>query len=189
VNGYEKTSMKDEVDNMADPFRLRYDAPLIHPEAWVAPNATLTAHVELGKNASVWFGAVLRGDVEPITIGEGSNIQDLCCLHADPGFPCTIGERVTVGHRAIIHGAVIEDEVLVGMGAIILNGARIGSHSIVGAGALISEGKVIPPRSLVVGVPAKITRQVTEEEVAKLIRSAQRYVEAAQHYRIHWRSV
>lgn len=171
---------------MTELTRLRRDTSLIHPEAWVAPNATLTAHVALSKNSSVWFGAVLRGDVEPITIGEGSNIQDLCCLHADPGFPCTIGKHVTIGHRAIIHGAIIDDEVLIGMGAIILNGAKIGSHSIIGAGALITENKVIPPRSLVVGVPAKVTREVTDDEIAKLRRSAQRYIEASQSYRMHW---
>lgn len=171
---------------MTEQRSLRHDESLAHPQAWVAPGAILTAHVELGKHASIWFGAVLRGDVEPIVIGEESNIQDLCCLHADPGFPCVIGKRVTVGHRAIVHGAIIADEVLVGMGAIILNGANIGSHSIIGAGALIPEGKVIPPRSLVVGIPAKVTRQVTDEEVAKLLRTAQRYVDASQRYRTQW---
>jgi carbonic anhydrase/acetyltransferase-like protein (isoleucine patch superfamily) len=171
---------------MTEMTGLRHNPSLIHPEAWVAPNATLTAHVELGKNASVWFGAVLRGDVEPISVGEGSNIQDLCCLHADPGFPCIIGKRVTVGHRAIIHGAIIDDEALIGMGAIILNGAKIGSHSIIGAGALIPEGRIIPPRSLVVGVPAKATREVTDDEIEKLRRSAQRYIEASQRYRMQW---
>lgn len=171
---------------MTEYNRLQHDATLIHPAAWVAPNATLTAYVELGKDASVWFGAVLRGDVEPIFVDEGSNIQDLCCLHADPGFPCTIGKRVTVGHRAIIHGAHIEDEVLVGMGAIILNGAKIGSHSIIGAGALVTEGTVIPSRSLVLGVPAKVTRQVTEEEVVKLGRTADRYIAASHRYRSQW---
>lgn len=163
--------------------QLILDPTKIDPTSWIANNATVTADVVIEANASIWFGSVLRGDVERIWIGEESNVQDLCCLHADPGMPCTIGKRVTIGHRAIIHGAVIADEVLVGMGAIILNGAVIGSHSIIGAGALISEGKVIPPRSLVVGVPGKIVRQVTDEEVIKLQRSAQRYVEASRRYK------
>ena len=162
---------------------LILDPAKIDPSAWIAHNATLTADVVVEAKARVWFGAVLRGDVERIWIGEESNIQDLCCLHADPGFPCMIGKRVTIGHRAIIHGAVISDEVLVGMGAIILNGAIIGSHSIIGAGALVSEGKVIPPRSLVVGVPGKIVREVTDEEVAKLKRSTERYVATSQRYK------
>ena len=166
-----------------DPLRLHNDRSLIAPDAWIADTATLTAQVIVGNLASIWFGAVLRGDVEPITIGEGSNVQDLCCLHADPGFPCKVGKHVTIGHRAIIHGATLEDEVLVGMGAIVLNGAVIGSHSIIGAGALISEGKVIPPRSLVVGIPGKIVREVTDQEVDKLKRSAQRYIEASQRYK------
>lgn len=166
-----------------DPLRLHSDRSLIAPDAWIADTATLTAQVVVGNLASIWFGAVLRGDVEPITISEGSNVQDLCCLHADPGFPCYIGKHVTIGHRAIIHGATLEDEVLVGMGAIVLNGAVIGSHSIIGAGALISEGKVIPPRSLVVGVPGKIVREVTDQEIDKLKRSAKRYIEASQRYK------
>jgi carbonic anhydrase/acetyltransferase-like protein (isoleucine patch superfamily) len=171
---------------MTDERCVKYNPQLVHKDAWVAPNAILTAQVSVASLASIWFGAVLRGDVEPIEIGEGSNIQDLSCLHADPGFPCKIGNYVTVGHRAIVHGATIEDEVLVGMGAIILNGARIGKHSIVGAGALITEGKIIPPRSLVVGVPAKIVREVSDEEVAKLLRTAQRYIDASRRYREQW---
>lgn len=156
---------------------------LIAPDAWVAPNATIIGQVHLYAQASVWFGAVLRGDVEPITIGAGTNIQDLCCLHADPGYPCTLGARVTVGHGAIVHGAVIEDEVLIGMGAILLNGAHIGQHAIIGAGALIAEGKVIPPRSLVVGTPGRIIRELTDEEVEKIRRGAQHYIDAASQYR------
>lgn len=162
---------------------LKHDPANIDSTAWVARNATLTAQVHVHAHASIWFGAVLRGDVEPITVGAGSNVQDLCCLHADPGFPCTIGKSVTIGHRAIIHGAQVEDEVLIGMGAIILNGAVIGKHSIVGAGALIGEGKQIPPRSLVVGVPGRVIREVTDEEIAKLQRSAQRYMEASACYK------
>ncbi len=164
-------------------LNIRSHPELIAPDAWVAPNATLVGRVRLGAQASVWFGAVLRGDVEPITIGAGTNIQDLCCLHSDPGYPCTLGERVTVGHGAIVHGAVIEDEVLIGMGAILLNGAHIGQHAIIGAGALIAEGKVIPPRSLVVGTPGRIIRDLTDEEVERICRGAQHYIDAAIQYR------
>lgn len=160
-----------------------FRAELVHPDAWIAKNATLRAHVEVASLASVWFGAVLRGDVEAIRIGEYSNIQDLCCLHADDGYPCTVGRRVTVGHRAILHGATIEDEVLIGMGAIVLNGARIGKHSMVGAGCLVSENKVIPPRSLVLGVPGRVVRMTTDEEVEDILSAAQHYLDASAAYR------
>jgi carbonic anhydrase/acetyltransferase-like protein (isoleucine patch superfamily) len=156
---------------------------LIADEAWIAPTATVVGRVEVGARASIWWGAVIRGDVEPIQIGEDTNIQDLACLHSDPGFPCRLGARVTVGHRALLHGATIEDETLIGMGAIVLNGARIGQHSLVGAGALVTEGKVIPPRSLAVGMPARVIRELTDEEVEKLRLSAQHYVLAASKYR------
>ncbi len=156
---------------------------LIDPRAWIAASATLTADVQVEALASIWFGAVLRGDVEPIRIGEGSNIQDLCCLHADSGYPCTVGQRVTVGHRAILHGATIEDEVLVGMGAIVMNGARIGKHSLVGAGSLVAENKVIPPRSLVVGMPGRVIRKTTDLEVEEILSAAQHYIDASRAYR------
>lgn len=155
----------------------------VDPSAWVARNATLTGSVNVGSEATIWFGAVIRGDVEPIEIGSRSNIQDLCCLHSDPGFPCRVGEGVVVGHRAILHGAIIENECLIGMGAIVLNGAVIGEHSIVGAGALVPEGRVIPPGSLVVGVPGKVVRQVSEEEIEHIRNGAARYVEAGKRYR------
>jgi carbonic anhydrase/acetyltransferase-like protein (isoleucine patch superfamily) len=161
---------------------VHFQSNRVAEDAWIAANATLTGHVEVGRQASVWFGAVARGDVEPITIGNRSNVQDLSCLHADPGFPCIIGRDVVVGHRAIVHGATIDDECLIGMGAILLNGARIGWHSIIGAGALIAEGKEIPPRSLVVGVPGKIIREVTDEEVESIRRGAERYVQASRKY-------
>ncbi len=160
-----------------------YRPELVDDEAWIAPTASVMGQVRIGALASIWFGAVLRGDVEPITIGSGSNVQDLCCLHADPGCPCILGERVTVGHGAIIHGAHVEDEVLIGMGAIVLNGARIGQHSIVGAGTLIPENRVIPPRSLVLGVPGRVLRVVSEQDIQKIRSGAQHYIEAAQQYR------
>lgn len=156
---------------------------LIDPNAWIATNATLAGHIEVASLASVWFGAVLRGDIEPIRIGEGSNIQDLCCIHTDFDFPCIVGKRSTVGHRAILHGAIIEDEVLIGMGAIVLNGARVGKHSLVGAGSLIAEGKIIPPRSLVVGVPGRVLRQTTDEEVESIFTASDHYIQASRAYR------
>lgn len=166
-----------------DNVNLAFRPELVHPKAWIANNATLVAHVEVQELASVWFGAVLRGDVAAIRVGAGSNIQDLCCLHADEDLPCTVGQRVTVGHRAILHGASIDDEVLIGMGSIVLNGAKIGKHSLVGAGSLIAEGKVIPPRSLVVGMPGRVLRQTTDEEVKKILSAAQHYIDASCAYR------
>jgi carbonic anhydrase/acetyltransferase-like protein (isoleucine patch superfamily) len=163
--------------------RVAHRPDLISAEAWVAPNATLSGHVEVQAAASIWFGAVLRGDVEPIIIGQGSNVQDLCCFHADEGYPCVLGRNVTVGHRAIIHGAVVEDETLIGMGAILLNGARIGQHCLVGAGCLIPEGRLIPPRSLVVGTPGRVIRKTTDEEVQKILSAAEHYRDASSAYR------
>jgi carbonic anhydrase/acetyltransferase-like protein (isoleucine patch superfamily) len=164
------------------PDRVAHRPELIDPTAWVAPTATVAGQVEIGSMGSIWFGAVLRGDIERIQIGSHSNIQDLCCLHSDEGYPCLVGNKVTVGHRAILHGAVIEDEVLVGMGAIILNGAKIGKHSLIGAGCLIPEGKIIPERSLVVGMPGRVIRQLTDAEVEKILDAAQHYVDASRAY-------
>ena len=161
-----------------------HDEPsLISAQAWIAPNATVLGQVEVCEDASVWYGAVIRGDVEPIRIGVSTNVQDLCCLHADPGTPCRLGDRVTVGHGAIVHGALVEDEVLIGMGAIVLNGASIGMHSIIGAGAVVTENKVIPPRSLVVGTPGKVIREVTEQEIERIRLGALHYVEASRQHR------
>ena len=141
-------------------------APELHAESWVAPNATVLGPVSLGARASVWYGVVLRAEVEPIEIGEGSNIQDNVTVHVDPGFPASIGEGVTVGHNAVLHGCTIEDGCLIGMGAVVLNGARIGRGSLVAAGAVVAQGVVVPPGSLVAGVPAKVRRELTEDEVA-----------------------
>ena len=142
--------------------------PQVADTAWVAPNATLAGAVTIEDGASVWYGAVLRADNEPITIGARSNVQDNCAFHVDKGKPVVLGEGVSVGHGAIIHGATIEDGVLVGMGAIIMNGAVVGEGSLVAAGALVSEGVVIPPRSLVAGVPGKVRRELTDGEVEHL---------------------
>lgn len=144
---------------------------------WVAPDAHVIGQVTLGLDVSVWFGAVLRGNAEVIRVGDRTNIQEGALLHTDPGFPLTIGKEVTVGHHAILHGCTIADGVLVGMGATILNGAVIGEGSLIGANALVTEGKIIPPRSLVVGSPGKVIRELDDDMVAGIIRSADEYVE------------
>ncbi|ATS18985.1 gamma carbonic anhydrase family protein [Parathermosynechococcus lividus PCC 6715] len=145
--------------------------------AFIAPNATLVGDVRLGAGCSLWYGAVVRGDVEYIEVGEHTNLQDGAILHGDPGQPTILGDYVTVGHRAVIHGATIELGCLIGIGAVVLNGVRVGSGSIVGAGAVVS--KDVPPRSLVVGVPAKVVREVSETEAAELISHAQKYEQLA----------
>jgi carbonic anhydrase/acetyltransferase-like protein (isoleucine patch superfamily) len=155
----------------------------IDSTAWLAPTATVLGEVHIGARSSIWFGAVIRGDVEAIRIGDETNIQDLACLHADPGKPCVVGNRVTMGHQAIVHGATVEDECLIGIGAIVLNDARIGRHSIIGAGALVPEGKVIPPRSLVLGMPGKIVREITEQDLQRILHGYAHYVAAAARYR------
>ncbi|KDN82170.1 gamma carbonic anhydrase family protein [Kitasatospora cheerisanensis] len=140
--------------------------PAVDPDAFVAPTAVVVGDVRIAAGASIWYGAVLRGDAESITVGAGSNIQDNCTLHADPGFPLVVGERISVGHNAVLHGCTIEDDVLVGMNATVLNGARIGAGSLVAAGAVVPQGMTVPPGSLVAGVPARIRRELTEQEKA-----------------------
>jgi carbonic anhydrase/acetyltransferase-like protein (isoleucine patch superfamily) len=146
---------------------------------WIAPGAVVTGKVTLGEDVGVWYTAVLRGDLDEITVGNESNLQDGVIVHADPGFPARIGARVSVGHRAVLHGCTIEDDVLVGMGAIVMNGATIGAGSIIAAGALVPEGTEVPPGSLVMGMPAKVRRPVTEMEAAKIAVNAEIYVELA----------
>ncbi|MEO3385668.1 gamma carbonic anhydrase family protein [Mesorhizobium sp. CAU 1741] len=150
---------------------------------WIAPDANVIGKVRLGSKASIWFGAVLRGDNETITIGARSNIQEHSMLHTDPGFPLTVGDGCTVGHRAILHGCSIGDNSLVGMGAIILNGARIGRNSLVGAGALVTEGKEFPDNSLIMGAPAKAVRTLDDAAVERLKMSAQIYVANGARFR------
>lgn len=145
-------------------------------EYWIAPNATLIGRVTLRRNASIWFGAVLRGDNEPIVVGEDSNVQDGCVLHTDAGTPLLIGKGVTVGHLAMLHGCAIGDNSLIGIGAVVLNGARIGRNCLIGAKALIPEGKEIPDNSLVVGAPGRVVRQVSEAQQHMLAESAAHYV-------------
>ncbi len=157
--------------------------PVLGHEAWVAPNATIIGDVRLGDQASVWWNAVVRGDNDTITIGAGSNIQDGSVLHADDGVPLTIGANVTVGHLVMLHGCTVGEQSLIGIKSVILNKAVIGRHCIIGANSLIPEGKVIPERSLVMGSPGKVVRQLTDEEVARLLLAAQGYVDNARRYR------
>jgi len=159
------------------------DGPVVHEGAWVAPSAAVIGDVRLGEGANVWYGAVLRGDEDEIVIGPRSNVQDNAVMHTDAGHPVRVGADVTIGHGAIVHGATIEDGVLIGMGSTLLNGSVIGSGSVVGAGALVSEGVVIPPNSLVLGVPGKVRRETTEEERAHIARSAPGYVARADRHR------
>ena len=158
-------------------------SPKIDKESWFAPNSVLIGNVTLKKDANVWFNATLRGDVEPITIGEGSNIQDGSVIHTDPGCPATIGKNVTVGHLVMLHGCTIEDDCLIGIGSTILNKAKIGKNSIIGANALITENKVIPERSLVIGSPGKVIRQVTDEEIKHIKENAEHYVKNYKKYK------
>lgn len=149
---------------------------------WIAPNAVVIGNVRFEAEASIWFGAVLRGDNERISIGARSNVQDLCVVHTDLGFPCTIGSGVTVGHRAIIHGATIGNNSLIGMGAVVLNGAQIGENCLIGAHALIPENKIIPDNSLVLGSPGRIMRSLDDTAIAGLKESAARYVANARRF-------
>ena len=153
-------------------------SPQIAPSARGAENITLIGDVTIGEAVSLWYGCVLRGDVSPIRVGDGSNIQDNCVLHGAEGLPTVVGRNVVVGHGAIVHGCTVEDGCLIGMGATLLNGCRIGAGSIIGAGALIPEGRVIPPRSLVMGVPGRVVRSVTDREAAGVLENARLYAEA-----------
>jgi carbonic anhydrase/acetyltransferase-like protein (isoleucine patch superfamily) len=164
-------------------YRLDDETPRIAPTAWVADSAQVMGHVELQEGASVWFGCVLRGDNELLQVGRGSNIQDGSVVHSDPGFPLTLGADVTVGHQVMLHGCSIGEGTLIGIQSVVLNGARIGAHSLVGAGSLVTEGKEFPPGSLIVGRPAKVVRPLSEEEIARLMKTAAHYVENARRFR------
>ena len=159
------------------------NSPTIADTAWVAPNATLIGRVTLGAESSVFYGAVLRGDVDSITLGDRSNLQDNVTVHCDAGIPTRIGAGVSVGHAAVLHGCTVEDDCLIGMSATVLNGAVIGAGSLVAAGAVVLEGTVIPPRSLVAGVPAKVRRELTDAEFAKVQDNATHYVGYAKMHR------
>jgi carbonic anhydrase/acetyltransferase-like protein (isoleucine patch superfamily) len=157
--------------------------PNIHPSAYLAPTAAVMGDVTLGADTSVWYGAVLRGDMAPITIGEATNIQDGTIVHVDEGVPCTVGRRVGVGHRVILHGCTIEDDCLIGMGSTLLNRVRIGTGSVVAAGAVIPEGMEVPPGSLVMGVPGRIVRRVDEALRERIESTWRHYVEQARRHR------
>ena len=157
-------------------------SPKIDPDSWIAPNATVIGEVEIAKGASIWWSCTLRGDTDLLSVGENSNIQDNSVLHTDPGIPLVVGKNVTVGHRVILHGCTVGDNSLIGMGSTLLNGAVIGKNCLIGANTLIPEGKVIPDRSLVVGAPGRIVRELTDEEVERLHLSAQHYVQNWQRY-------
>jgi carbonic anhydrase/acetyltransferase-like protein (isoleucine patch superfamily) len=164
-------------------YQLGDDEPRLHATAWVADNATVIGRVTLGEGASVWYGAVLRGDNDTITLGARSNIQDGSVAHTDSGMPLTIGDDVTVGHQVMLHGCTVGSGSLVGIQSVILNGAKIGRHSIVGAGALVTEGKEFPDGVLIVGRPAKVVRELTPEQIERLKWSAAHYVENAVRHR------
>ncbi|MGW2840941.1 gamma carbonic anhydrase family protein [Streptomyces sp. NPDC001493] len=157
--------------------------PSVDADAFVAPTAVVIGEVTLAPGSSVWYQAVLRADCGPISLGADSNIQDNCSVHTDPGFPLTVGDRVSVGHNAVLHGCVIEDDVLIGMGATVLNGAHIGAGSLVAAQALVPQGMRVPPGSLVAGVPARVKRPVTAEELEGITFNAVGYVELAKAHR------
>ncbi|MDH3495268.1 MAG: gamma carbonic anhydrase family protein [Gemmatimonadota bacterium] len=156
---------------------------MIHPSAFIAPGAVVLGDVTLGRDASIWYHCVVRGDMAPIVVGEETNVQDLTMVHVDAGVPCTIGRRVGVGHRAILHGCTVEDEVLVGMGAILLNGVRIGRGSVIGAGAVLPEGLDVPADSLVLGVPGRVVRSVDDVLRSRLRSTWEHYVREARRHR------
>jgi carbonic anhydrase/acetyltransferase-like protein (isoleucine patch superfamily) len=168
---------------MVDPKNTRHRPELVDPTAYIAPGAVVLGEVTIGPDSSVWFGAVIRGDTATIRIGAGSNVQDGCILHADEGFPCTLGDRVTLGHAAIVHGATVEDDCLIGMKAVVMNGAKIGRGSIVAVGSIVTEGTVIPPGSVALGQPAKVRRETTDRDRERIRHAAEHYVEAASVFR------
>ncbi|MEC9247984.1 MAG: gamma carbonic anhydrase family protein [Pseudomonadota bacterium] len=170
-------------------YQLGEDRIETNGDYFIADNASVIGKIILKKNASVWFGAVLRGDNETITVGENSNIQDLSILHTDPGFPLTIGEHCTIGHKAVLHGCQIGDNSLIGIDAIVLNGAVIGNNCLIGAGALITEGKEIPDGSLVMGTPGKVVRELSDEQIRSLTESAQRYVQNFKRFQSHLKRI
>jgi carbonic anhydrase/acetyltransferase-like protein (isoleucine patch superfamily) len=170
-------------------YHLGDDAPQLHASAWVADGATVIGRVALGEGSSVWTGAVLRGDNEWITLGARCNVQEGAVMHTDIGFPLVLHDEVTVGHQAMLHGCTVGEGSLIGIQAVVLNGARIGHQCLVGAGAVVTEGKVFPDRSLILGAPAKVVRELTDADVARLRLSALSYVEKAQRHRATLRRI
>ena len=164
-------------------YELDGVSPQVSASAWVADSAQVMGRVELGDDANVWFGVVIRGDTETIKVGKSSNIQDMSVLHADVGMPLVVGEGVTVGHKVMLHGCTIGDNSLIGIGAVVLNGAKIGKNCLVGAGALVTEGKEFADGSMILGSPARVIRQLSPEQIEGLRQSARHYVENANRYR------
>lgn len=164
-------------------------APAIHPDAWIAPGVIVVGRVSLGPQASVWYGSVLRADEDEITVGAGCNVQDQCCLHVDPGEPVILEDRVSLGHRAVVHGAHVETGALIGIGAVVLGGARVGAGSLIAAGAVVTPGMRIPAGVLAAGVPARVRRELTAADRDELAGTADRYVRrAARHRGANWRT-
>ncbi|MEC7765255.1 MAG: gamma carbonic anhydrase family protein [Pseudomonadota bacterium] len=164
-------------------YELDGIAPTLHEDTWVAPDANVIGNVVLEAGASVWFGCTLRGDNERITVGKGTNVQENCVFHTDPGYPLTLGENVTIGHKAMLHGCTVGDGSLIGMGATILNGAKIGKGCLIGAGALVTEGKEIPDGSMVLGAPGKVVRELDEGVKQGLLASAKHYQDNMRRFR------
>lgn len=163
------------------------NAPIVHPGGWVAPGAVVVGRVQVGSGASIWYGAVLRADDDEIIVGAECNIQDLCCLHVDPGEPVILGERVSLGHHATVHGAHVETGALIGIGAVVLGGSRIGQGSLIAAGTVVRPGQRVPDGVLVAGVPGKIVRELTDADRATFAGTAARYVtRAARHRAAAW---
>jgi len=165
-------------------YDLEKNVPEINADSWVAPNAIIIGKVKLEKNSSIWFNAILRGDIEKIVIGENSNIQDGSVLHTDPGCPLSVGKGVTVGHMVMLHGCEISDDSLIGIGSTILNKAKIGKNCIIGANTLVTENKTIPDNSLVLGSPGKVIRKVTDDEIKVIRENAKHYVKNSKRYKI-----
>jgi carbonic anhydrase/acetyltransferase-like protein (isoleucine patch superfamily) len=161
----------------------QYQPALIHDSVFIAPSAVVLGDVRIGAQSSVWYNAVLRGDTDTISIGPRTNVQDGAVIHVDAGMPCLIGAGVTIGHRAVVHGALVEDDVLIGIGAIVLSGARISHDCIIGAGSLVTGHSVIPPRSMVLGVPGRVVRSLTDDEVQSIRAAAEHYVEYGGKYK------
>lgn len=170
-------------------YELDGVSPEVAESAWIADSAQVMGRVSIGPDASVWFGTVVRGDTESITIGEGSNIQDASVLHADLGKPLVVGRNVTVGHQVMLHGCTIGDESLIGIGAVVLNGARIGKNCLVGAGSLVTEGKEFPDGSMIIGSPAKAIRQLSPEQIEGLRQSAKHYIDNARRFKAGLRRI
>ena len=167
---------------MAPLYPFAGNTPAVHDSAFVAPTASIIGNATLAENASAFYGVSVRADTAAITVGAGSNLQDNVVLHADPGFPCTVGERVSVGHAAVVHGCTVENDSLIGMGATVLNGAVIGTGSLVAAGAVVLEGTVVPPRSLVAGVPGKVRRELTDDELEHVRTNARQYADLTRRH-------